>query len=126
MVVASKRRSSFFNETRNAVLAHDAGIARNIFQRMKGLLGRKSLAPGEGLYIVPCNSIHMIGMKFSLDAVFIDKKGCVVGLLEDFAPGRISSMFLGAHGCLELPAGTIKKTATRIGDRVVTREGGDN
>lgn len=116
--MASKPRSYFVNETRKTVLADSAAIARSMFGRMKGLLGVKALAQGEGLYIVPCNSIHMIGMQFSLDAVFLDKSGTVVGLLEDFRPGRISRIFFAAHGCLEVPAGTIARTATKLGDKI--------
>ena len=65
----------------------------------------------------------MIGMRYAIDAVFMDKKGVVVGILENFAPGRISSMFFNAHSCLELPAGTVEKTGTTIGDSIVSGPG---
>lgn len=63
----------------------------------------------------------MFGMKFAIDALFLDKNGVVVGILEDFAPGKMSSIFSQAKTCLELPAGTVKRTGTTIGD-VVSRQ----
>ena len=60
----------------------------------------------------------MFGMKFAIDAVFLDKNGVVVGILEDFAPGKMSRIFGKAKACLELPAGTVKQTGTTLGDIV--------
>jgi uncharacterized protein len=76
------------------------------------------LQPGEGLLLEPCSSIHMFGMKFPLDAVFVDRNWCVVGLVESLAPGQLSRMYPKAHACLELPCGTIADTNTKIGDQV--------
>ncbi len=88
---------------------------------MVGLLNRTSLEEGEGLLLTSCQSIHMFGMKFAIDAIFLDKNGVVVGILEDFAPGKMSRIFGKAKSCLELPAGTVKKTGTTLGD-VVSKE----
>lgn len=88
---------------------------------MIGLLDRTSLEEGEGLLLTSCQSIHMFGMRFAIDAVFLDKNGVVVGVLENFAPGKLSKIFGKAKSCLELPAGTVKKTGTTLGD-VVSRQ----
>ena len=50
----------------------------------------------------------------------------VVAVEEEMAPGRIAPMRWRARTVLELPAGTIKKTGTRVGDRIVieTEQGG--
>lgn len=84
---------------------------------MIGLLGGSPLEEGEGLLIVPCNSIHMFGMKFSIDAVFFNRQWQVVGILEGIAPGQMSKIFPTAHSCLELPIGAIVKSKTKIGDQ---------
>jgi len=68
--------------------------------------------------LTSCQSIHMFGMKFAIDALFLDKNGAVVGILEDFAPGKMSKIFGKAKSCLELPAGTVKKTGTTLGDAI--------
>ena len=88
---------------------------------MRGLLGRSSLAEGEGLLITHCNSIHMFFMRFPIDVVFIDREGRVVGLLEKIRPWRLSPIFLAATKAIELPAGTIARTATLPGDRIELR-----
>lgn len=99
-------------------------MARSFFLRLRGLLFRAELSPGEGLYLEPCNSIHMFGMSYAIDAVFMDRSGVVVGLIESISPGKISRAFGNARSCLELPAGTIGATGTEIGDLIELREPG--
>lgn len=76
------------------------------------------LQEAEGLLIKPCGQIHMLGMKVAIDALFLDKEGRVVGVLEDFAPGRVSAHYRTAKCCLELPVGAIASSGTEIGDQV--------
>lgn len=60
----------------------------------------------------------MFGMKYPIDAIFLDRSGQVVGLVEAIDPGAVSPVFWKSESCLELPAGTISATATAPGDRV--------
>lgn len=85
---------------------------------MRGLLWRPQLKEGEGLYLDRCNCIHMFGMTYAIDAVFMDRSGSVVGLVNAIKPGQVSAAFKGATSCLELPAGTISDTTTAIGDTI--------
>jgi uncharacterized membrane protein (UPF0127 family) len=62
------------NLTKNMELSNHVTVAYSLLARMKGLLGRQGLEPGESLWIRPCNSIHTIGMKFPIDAVFLDSR----------------------------------------------------
>lgn len=71
---------------------------------------------GEGLLIAPCNSIHMFGMKYAIDCIFLDANNKVVGLVENIAPGKMSRVFGPAKQCLELPAGAIASSSTQMGD----------
>lgn len=91
-------------------------VAKTFLTRLKGLLGTASLPLGEGLLIAPCNSIHMFGMKYSIDCVFLDADNRVVGLVENIAPGKMSRVFGPAKKCLELPAGVIASSSTQVGD----------
>ena len=111
-----------FNETRQQTVASSAKAAYGFFDRLRGLLGGPPLVPGEGLYLLPCQSIHMIGMTFPIDAIFVDKQGNVVGLVKDIKPWGISDHYWKAHGCLELPSGTIDATGTALGDRLKFEE----
>ena len=105
------------NVTRGTSLAHCARVADTPATRMTGLLHDTLLAEGDGLWIVPCNSIHSFWMKFVFDAVFLDKKLRVVHLVREMQPWRISKIVLRAHSVLELPAGLITKTQTKLGDQ---------
>ena len=111
------------NLTRNIILCANARLADTFYTRARGLLGRPALAAGEGLVITRCNSIHMFFMKFPIDAVFVDRRGVVVGIVEHILPNRLSPVFWSADRVIELPSGTINASATAVGDEVRTEQG---
>ena len=74
--MASKMRVR--NLSRDADLADHATVADNFWRRLRGLLGRSGLEAGEGLVIRPCNSVHMLGMRFPLDVLYLDRAGTVL------------------------------------------------
>jgi uncharacterized protein len=115
----SKKRSDVYvyNKTKEAFLAFRVKVADSIGGRLVGLLGRRSLKPDCGVWIVPANSIHTIGMLFSIDLVFLDKDFTVVGLRELVSPFSIRSHF-AAESVIELPAHTIFKSHTEVGDQL--------
>jgi hypothetical protein len=103
------------NLTRNTVLATRLELADTAAKRSKGLLGRTGLATGEGLWIVPCESVHTFFMKFPIDLVYIDRNHRIKKVRSAVAPWRLSAC-LTAHSILELPAGTIRATQSHPGD----------
>ncbi len=84
--------------------------------RLKGLLGRRHLQPGEGLHIVPCNSIHMFFMRFPIDVAFLDPNRRVVRAIHTIKPWRATRIYLDADSALELEAGVLARTGTVEGD----------
>lgn len=60
-------------------------------ERMRGLLFRDEPESGTGLLIDPCNSIHMIGMPYALDVIYLDQSYQVVKLVEAIKPWRFSA-----------------------------------
>ena len=105
------------NETRGHVLADRADVADTSAKRRTGLLKHTGLEPGEGLWIVPCESVHTFFMKFQIDVLFLDKKRKVRKIRPSMKKWRIAgSMF--AHSVLELPAGTAERTGTQKGDQL--------
>ena len=110
------------NKTRNRPLGASVLAASGAIARMRGLLGTDALPAGGGLWISPCRGIHSIGMKYAFDALFLDAAMTVVGACPGFPRNRISKIFPSARGVLELPAGTIESTGTRVGDQIVFRE----
>lgn len=113
------------NATRNdSVVCEQCRVADNFWTRGKGLLGRPNLPQDEGILLVPGTSIHMFGMKFSIDVIFLTKDDIVTDFAPDIAPGKAHIAKAGAgkpHAALEVAAGTIERTGVQIGDQL-TRE----
>ena len=112
------------NETRGTVLAERLAIANSLWGRFRGLMGRASLPPGDGLFLTGSNGIHMFFMRFPIDAVFVAKPGSdglrrVVSVHRDVRPwvGMVP-LVRGADGVLELPVGAIEFSGTVPGDSV--------
>ena len=103
------------NLTRNTVLATYMEVADSGAKRNKGLLGRESLFPGEGLWIIPCEAVHTFWMRFPIDLVYLDSKKRIRKLRGEVRPWRLSAC-ISAHSVLELPSGTIRDTRTEPGD----------
>jgi uncharacterized membrane protein (UPF0127 family) len=106
------------NETRGVVLARTADVADTSAKRRTGLLKHTRLEPGDGLWIVPCESVHTFFMKFPIDLVYLDKKRKVRKLRHSVPAWRMSACLL-AHSVLELPAGTLEQTGTAVGDELL-------
>lgn len=102
----------------DTVLADRLRVADTHWTRLRGLLGTRGLAPGEGLWIRPCNQVHMLGMRYAIDVVFLDAAGLVLRAVEHLRPGRVSPRVRGAASVLELPAGTVARTGLVEGARV--------
>ena len=115
-----ERRVFVYNQTRETFLATEARVADGYFSRLAGLLGKTGrwARPGRGLWIVPSHGVHTIGMLFSLDLIFLDANKRVVHLVEYIRPFRISAVSLKAVSVLELPAHTIFRTGTQVGDQL--------
>ena len=71
------------------VLGVDSEVAETFAERAKGLIGRKSLAPGTGMLITKCNCIHTFFMRFPIDATFLDAQNRVVRVVRDIRPWRL-------------------------------------
>jgi uncharacterized membrane protein (UPF0127 family) len=89
------------------VLAEHVRLADSVVSRFFGLMGRKKLAPGEALDIRPCGSIHMMWMRFAIDAVFYNKDFRVTKVARNVRPWiGFAGGGKGAHGVIEMAAGT--------------------
>lgn len=108
-----------YNKTKETFLAFRVNIADSVAGRLIGLLGKRSLKPDSGVWIFPANAIHTIGMLFSFDVLMIDKNFRVVSAKELVRPFRIILPKLRAESVLELPAHTIFRSRTEIGDELV-------
>jgi len=98
-------------------------LADTVPTRMRGLLGRDGIDPGEGLLIRPTNSVHMFFMRFAIDVVFLDRELVVQKIVEALAPWRMAGC-RGANAALELPAGEAGRRGITIGERLVLEASG--
>ncbi len=104
------------NLSRGVEVARHLEVALTTRDRMRGLLGRDHLEPDRALWIRPCKSIHTFGMRFVIDAAFLDREGRVVRAYPALAPSRLTRVVWSAAGVLELAAGVLESTGTRVGD----------
>ena len=109
------------NLTRDTVLADAAEVADTSAKRRTGLLKHDHLDPGQGLWIVPCESVHSFFMKFAIDLVYLDRQKKVRKVRHRMVPWRMSICFT-AHSILELPAGVVEATRTQAGDQLAMDE----
>jgi uncharacterized membrane protein (UPF0127 family)/CheY-like chemotaxis protein len=92
-------------------------VAATFTRRLRGLLGRKSLPPGEGVTLRPAFSIHTAFMRFPIDAIFLDNELVVLKIVENLRPFRTASS-RGAREVVELAAGECARRGLAVGDRV--------
>ncbi len=108
-------------------------MASGLWAKFIGLMGRPSLAPGEGLWLPDSNGIHMMFMRFPIDVLFVGRAGAggarPVGARPVVALRRalpawtgLVPLVRGAHGVLELPAGTLDATGTGVGDGILLED----
>jgi uncharacterized membrane protein (UPF0127 family) len=105
------------NRTRLTLVGSRVLVAERFWDRLRGFLGRPRPTEGEGLLLRPCAGVHMFGMRFPLDLVFLSDDATVVHVVEALKPWRRTSRIAGATSVLEVPVGTLGFTGTQVGDR---------
>lgn len=110
-------RACVVDRGRGDVVCDDCLVADSPLTRLRGLLGRRELPPGEGLLLRPAGAIHTSFMRFPIDVVFLDRELQVVGVVDGLRPWRAAGR-RGAHAVLELAAGERKARAVSPGDRL--------
>ena len=106
------------NITRGTTVGESIELADTSMTRMFGLLGRKGLDVGGGLWIKPSSGVHTFFMRFSIDVIGLDKDLNVIKLWHCLPPFRVTSVSMKLKSVIELPCGAIKAAEVRIGDRL--------
>ena len=106
------------NGARQTILASDLEVAETGWQRMRGLIGRSSrdFSKGKGLWIPSCEGIHTFGMAFAIDVAYLDSHYRVVHMYQNLRPFRVGKVKWSTKSVLELPAGTLDESFTKVGD----------
>ncbi len=101
-----------------------ATVANTDATRIRGLLGWSSITDEQGMlldFLVPGEyAIHMQGMKFPIDAVWIDTHGEIKVIYPSIAPnsGMVYPSMFPVRYCLELNAGFCKRHNVQMGRKV--------
>lgn len=106
------------NTTRGTTVGDHIELADTSLSRMFGLLGRRGLDAGGGLWIKPSSGVHTFGMAFRIDVVGLDRDLRVIKLWRCLAPFRVTSVSMKMKSVLELPCGTISQSQLQVGDQV--------
>jgi uncharacterized protein len=111
------------NRTRSSDLASDVEVADSLWAKFMGLMGRASLPVGAGLWLPDSNGIHMMFMRFPIDAVFLGRAAESGRVVVSLHPGLrawtgLVPFVRDAHGVLELPVGVIESSGTEVGDLI--------
>ena len=106
------------NTTRSCIVGDAVELADTSLKRMFGLLGRRGLNPGGGLWIKPSSGVHTYFMAFTIDVVGLDGDLRVIKLWRCLAPWRLTSVSFKMRSVLELPCGVISQTRMEVGDQL--------
>lgn len=105
------------------MLCEKASVADSFWKRAKGLMFRKGWEDFDGLLLSPCRSIHTFGMRMEIDVCFLDSGHTITKSLDGLRPWRSAQGGRRSHATLELPEGTLARTGTGTGDRLVLERG---
>jgi uncharacterized protein len=105
------------NRRTGQTIATAVEIADTRRSRRRGLLGRDAMDPSAALILTPCCSIHTAHMRFAIDAVFVDRQGRVLRIVNEMPAWRAAWCFR-AHAVVELAAGALRSRELRVDDAV--------
>lgn len=117
------------NRTRDEVLCEKCAIADTFWSRLRGLQYRAPLKEHEGLLITHCPSVHMIGVRFPIDVIFLTPDNRVTDWVENLPggfrfyvakprPDEANQSIGKPVTAIELPAGSIARQKLDIGDEI--------
>ncbi|HWG36878.1 MAG TPA: DUF192 domain-containing protein [Terriglobales bacterium] len=108
------------NRTRQVFLATELRFADRFFSRLRGLLTTHphDFSFGRGLWIHPSKGVHAMGMRYAIDAVYLDRQHRIIHIHRDLRPWHLGAIRKDAAGVLELPAGAVERTQTQVGDEI--------
>jgi uncharacterized membrane protein (UPF0127 family) len=107
------------NLKNQALVADKCVVAESFFSRLRGLIGRARLEPGEAMFFPRCNNVHMWFMRFAIDVVFLDERMRVLSVRESVRAWKLLPVgdIKAAHA-LELSAGSVARLNLARGDEL--------
>jgi uncharacterized protein len=115
----SRRGYCVFNKTRESFLSLRVSAADTHFTRLKGMLGRLRLKSDEGIWMIPSQGVHTIGVLVPIDLIYLDSDHRVIHTIESLGSFRIGPIRRNCVSVLELPPRTIYSSQTKVGDELL-------
>ena len=109
---------SVVDQTKATAIGHSIAVADTFLSRFFGLMGKRAVSPGGGLWISPSSGVHTCWMRMPIDIVALDSNLRIVKLGHRVGPWRISGLGLKTHSILELAAGRIEECGLTVGDQL--------
>jgi len=106
------------NVTKNTTLVDSGRVADNRWTRLKGLIGVKEMAAGDGLLIKPCKGVHCMFMSIPIDVLYLDSNDRIIDVDESMMPNSFGKIKKDCKYVIELPAGEAQRTGTSAGDQL--------
>ncbi len=110
--------TKLWSANRKAILIPQLEVAITFWQRLRGLLGRKNLQSDSAVLFPACNAIHTVGMQFSIDCIFLNKKNEVCKTYSSIKPWKFAGPVWAADSVIELAAGSIERLQIKKGDQL--------
>jgi uncharacterized membrane protein (UPF0127 family) len=104
-------------DAHGSLVCEHCRVADGFLLRLRGLAGRRRLAPGHGLLLPRTRSVHTHFMRFAIDVVFLDAEDTVVRVVPGLRPWRAAAS-RDARAVLELRATEAEKRGLRVGTRL--------
>jgi uncharacterized protein len=116
---ASQPTYCVFNKTRESFLSLSVAAADTHLARLRGLVGRLRLKSDEGIWVIPSQGVHTIGVLVAIDLIYLDSDHRVIHMIESFGSFRIGPIRRKCSSVLELPTRTIYSSQTQVGDELL-------
>lgn len=104
-----------------SVIADKCHMAECFLDRLIGLMGKRDLKPGQGMFFPRCNNVHMWFMRIPVDVVFVraldGRHYQVTSCRPNVRPWKLLPLMdAKARHTLELPVGTVARCSIEPGD----------
>ena len=109
------------NTTRDADIVTHGRRAASFWPRLRGLIGVRTLPPGAGLLIEPCQGVHCMFMSIPIDVVYVAADHRVIAVDLAMQPWAVGKIRRDSAYVVELPAGQAAQTGLAVGDRLEVR-----
>jgi uncharacterized membrane protein (UPF0127 family) len=107
-----------YNASKTTYITKNGAIAKTFIERLIGLMGKRAIDSDYALVIRPCNQVHMMFMRFTLDVVYLDRAGVVIDIDRSLNPWSFGKRRSKAKEVIEFKGNYIADKID-IGDVIV-------